>query len=371
MTPLSIAPFEEAIRSGRQRFETLAVSGNKILGYFCTYTPVELIHAANFIPIRLMGEATVTTRADALTPNFICPFLRRTLEDALNGKYKFLSGVVQGYTCDAACGLINIWAENIGGEIFHSLPLPYNDTPEARRFLRSGIWEFAEKLNQAGGRFSEASLEKSLRLYAEIRRAVLALYQLRYDGRLPLNAGEMLTMVQAGFVMRPEDFLEELKKLPATLKNITPSAPCGVPVLVSGSLVETPRILDVLEESGGRVVADDLCTGFRHFHPATGEGDGPVDQLIDRYMRRFPCPARARAVDRASHLIHLTRESGAKGVVFLLQKFCTPHLADLPILFEALKKEGVPGMIFEMEETGLMEGQLRTRLEGFFEMIGD
>jgi hypothetical protein len=25
----------------------------------------------------------------------------------------------------------------------------------------------------------------------------------------------------------------------------------------------------------------------------------------------------------------------------------------------------------EMEESGLMEGQLRTRLEGFFEMIGD
>lgn len=53
----------------------------------------------------------------------------------------------------------------------------------------------------------------------------------------------------------------------------------------------------------------------------------------------------------------------------MLQKFCTPHLADLPILTDELKKAGLPALIFEMDETGSMEGQLRTRLESFFEMI--
>ncbi len=371
MSPVSIIPFREAIKSREQRFESLALNGKKILGYFCTYTPIELIHAAGFLPVRLMGDTTVITKADALTPNFICPFLRRALEDALNGKYGFLSGVVQGYTCDAACGLINIWAENIGGKLFHTLPLPYNDNPAARRFFKSVVLEFVEKMNQAGGRFSETSLEDSLCLYGEIRRLILELYELRYDGRFHLNAGEMLTVVQAGFVMPPREYIEELKKLMAAVKNTEPSVRNGVPVLVSGSLVETPEILDVLEESGGRVVADDLCTGLRHFYPVTGEGERPMDRLIDRYIRRFPCPSRARAVDRAPQLINLIRRSGAKGVVFLLQKFCTPHLADLPILNEALKKEGLPSIVVEMEETGFMEGQLRTRLESFFEMIGD
>ena len=371
MTSISIAPFQEAVRSQKQRFAALASDGEKILGYFCTYTPVELIHAAGFIPMRLMGEATAITKADALTPNFICPFLRRTLEDALNGEYAFLSGVVQGYTCDAACGLINIWAENIGGKLFHSMPLPYNDSPESRRFFRSVALEFAAKLNQAGGRFSEKALEESLHLYGEIRRRMLSLYRLRYDRRLPLSAGDVLTLVQAGFVMPPEEYLAELKRLIDVIKPAEPHAPRGTPVLVSGSLIETPLVLKILEESGGIVVADDLCTGLRHFQPADGAGDSPMERLTDRYQRRFPCPARASAVDRAPYLINLIRQSGARGVVFLLQKFCTPHLADLPILFEALKKEGVPGMIFEMEETGLMEGQLRTRLESFFEMIGD
>ena len=58
-------------------------------------------------------------------------------------------------------------------------------------------------------------------------------------------------------------------------------------------------------------------------------------------------------------------------MVFFLQKFCTPHLADLPVVLDALQAEGVRGLVVEMEETGLNEGQLRTRVESFLEMLGD
>ena len=371
MSPFSTKPFRDALHKAKEKFSLRAKEGKKVIGYFCTYTPIELIHAAGFLPMRLLGEAKVITKADALAPVFVCPYLRRTLEDALNGEYDFLSGVVQGYTCDATCGLVNIWEENISGEIFHQLPLPYNDNPAAREFLRSGIMEFTEKLNQAGGWFSEDFLEKSMDLYGEIRRAVHALYLLRNDDMLPLSAEELLTVVRAGFVMTPEAYLAELKKLSAamTQKHLSIQNE-GIPVLVSGSLIDDPKILHVLEESGGKVVADDLCTGFRHFFPTDGRGASPLDRLVDRYVRRSPCPARARAVDRAPYLMDLIRKSKARGVVFLLQKFCTPHLADLPILNETLKKEKVPSIVFEMEETGTMEGRLRTRMESFFEMMG-
>jgi benzoyl-CoA reductase/2-hydroxyglutaryl-CoA dehydratase subunit BcrC/BadD/HgdB len=70
-------------------------------------------------------------------------------------------------------------------------------------------------------------------------------------------------------------------------------------------------------------------------------------------------------------LIDLARRSGARGVVFLIQKFCTPHLTDIPILGRELKEAGLPSLVIEMEETGVMEGQTATRLQGFFEMMGD
>jgi benzoyl-CoA reductase/2-hydroxyglutaryl-CoA dehydratase subunit BcrC/BadD/HgdB len=69
--------------------------------------------------------------------------------------------------------------------------------------------------------------------------------------------------------------------------------------------------------------------------------------------------------------VDLARGSGAKGIVFFLQKFCTPHLADLPVALDALQAEGLRGLVVEMEETGFNEGQLRTRVESFLEMLGD
>ena len=119
------------------------------------------------------------------------------------------------------------------------------------------------------------------------------------------------------------------------------------------------------------MVGDDLCTGLRAFSPPTGRGEDPIDRLMDRHFKRFPCPARMKAQERAPVLADLANGSHAKGVVFFLQKFCTPHLADLPVVLDTLQAEGVRGLVVEMEETGLNEGQLRTRVESFLEMLGD
>ena len=94
-----------------------------------------------------------------------------------------------------------------------------------------------------------------------------------------------------------------------------------------------------------------------------------MEQLVDRYVNRFPCPARARAIDRSRRITELIKLSGAQGVIFILEKFCTPHLADYPVLTEEFKKNGIPSLLIEMDETWNMEAQLKTRLESFFEMM--
>jgi benzoyl-CoA reductase/2-hydroxyglutaryl-CoA dehydratase subunit BcrC/BadD/HgdB len=143
----------------------------------------------------------------------------------------------------------------------------------------------------------------------------------------------------------------------------------GCPVLVSGSLVERPEVMDIIESCGGHIVADDLCNGLRQIIPVDGHGDAPMDRLIHRYINRFPCPSRSRAVDRSQRLLDILNQSHAKGIIFLLQKFCTPHLSDFPILSDKLKEKGFPSILLEMDESWQMEGQLKTRIEGFFEML--
>jgi benzoyl-CoA reductase/2-hydroxyglutaryl-CoA dehydratase subunit BcrC/BadD/HgdB len=311
----------------------------------------------------------VVEKAYTLVPDFVCPYVRKAVEKGLSGTYECLTGIVQGYTCDVTCGLVNIWEENIGGEVFHLLSLPYLDQPSSRSFLRSGLLELVRELDRAGGSFSMKRLEEALDLYASFRSLMGELYTLRYNRCLPLSAGEFLSVVQAGFITPPERYYPMLLELKKALPGNRSSRGDGIPVLVSGSLIEDGKTLDIIEQSGGLVVADDLCTGLRSFEPADGKGSDPIDRLIDRTMSRFPCPTRSSAEERLDRIMHLKEISGAQAVVFLFQKFCTPHLADHPFLNEGLRRMNVPSIMVEMEEAGINEGQMRTRLEGFFEMI--
>jgi len=313
-------------------------------------------------------------RADHLCPSFVCPYMRTGLERALSGDYKNLFGLIQGYTCDVACGMFNVWKGNIPLDFYHILSLPYGDSPEAKLFFEKELVNLAERLADHGLEISDTALEQSLDIYAEIRRTIQWLYSQRYNGELPLSAGDFYAVIRGIQVMEPERAGELLAGLVSSLGADTTAGTrkqAGMPILLSGSLVEDQDIFDLIERSGGRIVADDLCTGFRHFDPPSGDGRKTIYRLIERYIAHFPCPSRQQARLRTPLLLDLARRSGARGVVFLIQKFCTPHLTDIPILGQGLKDADLPYLVIEMEETGIMEGQAATRLQGFFEMIGD
>ncbi|MBM3148475.1 MAG: 2-hydroxyacyl-CoA dehydratase [Chloroflexi bacterium] len=368
MSPIDLSPFVDAVQERAERLRQYAEK-QKVFGWFCTYTPIELIHAAGFLPVRIYGGATPIKLASTLVPDFVCPYMRTSLERALRGEYKYLSGIIQGYTCDTPCGIINIWEENAGPGLFHSVPLPYNTTESAISFYRQTLTELIQKLASYGGKTDADSLERSLDLYRDIRNCLLHLHQLRFQNRLALSAGEFYTVAEAGFSLPPDVYLKHLHNLISALgeentRNI------GIPVIVSGSLLEDTTVFDLIESAGGKVVADDLCNGYRFCYPADGVGADPTERLIDRYMHRFPCPSRSVIGDRVNHVKELIKQSGAAGAIFLFQRFCTPHLADYPALADELKKDGIPVLQVETDETVSNRGQLKTRFEAFFEMIG-
>lgn len=362
-------PFMEACGNRSERLIRHAEK-QKVFGWFCTYTPIELIHAMGLLPVRIYGGVTTVEQAGALVPNFVCPYMRTSLERALRGEYRYLSGVIQGYTCDISCGMMNIWEENTGLRFFHTVPLPYNPGESARVFYRHTLNGLIDKLTAAGGKIDAASLARSLDLYAAIRGKLLSLYELRLQNIFTPSARDYYTIIEAGFSMPPGEYLKLLNGLVSAVKENKPAPARGLPVMVSGSIVEQLWIFDVLESAGGQVVADDLCNGYRFCHPADGSGAEPMERLIDRYMHRFPCPARSTVQDRVPRVMELVEKSGAKGVIFLFQKFCTPHLADYPALSEALRNHGIAVLPVEMDESGNIEGQIKTRLGAFFEMIG-
>ena len=292
----------------------------------------------------------------------------------MSNELSFLAGIIQGYTCDAACGVVNVLEKNISGDVFEVIPFPYSDNPDSRAYFRSILAAVIERLERIGGSFSEDALLRSLELYNDIRRILAEFYDIRYAGRLPMSARDLWHVIRAGEVTLPEDYLSMLVSLAAEIRETSEDCNGRIPVLVSGSLVEDADIFDMIESFGGRIAADDLCTGLRSIGTAgilkdgATEGD-PMDRLVDSHFARVPCPSRARAEDRLPHLIDGVKRSGSRGVVFLYQKFCSPHLSDFPFLREKLRENNIKTIQVEMDETWTSSGQLKTRMEGFFEML--
>ena len=212
-----------------------------------------MIHAAGFVPVRVSGGATRIEKANTLVPSFVCPYLRASLEHAMNGRYDYLAGVITAYTCDAACGMINIWEENVPAEFFQTIPLPYhtNATCDRRSSARRCVSSPRGLPRPAGPSTIHPSRAPWI-CSGRSARSLRELYELRYDNRLALSGREFYTVLEAGLCLPPEEYLPLMTALVKSAREGNTSGRPGIPILISGSLIEDMRIFDAVEKAGGQ-----------------------------------------------------------------------------------------------------------------------
>lgn len=356
-------------------------SGRKVVGTFCSYAPEEIILAAGAHPWRLFGSGGAIQRADAHLQSYCCSLVRGALEDALAGRTAFLDGVLFPHTCDSIQRLADIWRLNVSFGFHLDLVLPVKLTGDgARRYLIDVLERFRRELGAAlGVTIGDEALQEAIRLTNRIRRAWARIDALAGERPGLLAGADRDALVRAATVLDRNRVATLFAEVAAALERGAADAGeagKGAPaaarkrLVLSGGVCSQPEIHDFIDAAGGVVVGDDLCTGSRAFGTPIDETAAPLAGIADRILARVPCPAKHRGLtDRADHLLKLVRERKAQGVILLLLKFCDPHAFDLPCLKEALDREGIPSLVLEVEDRLPAEGQLRTRLETFVEMI--
>ncbi|MHB9097897.1 MAG: 2-hydroxyacyl-CoA dehydratase subunit D [Syntrophales bacterium] len=359
-----------------------AASGRKIVGTFCSYAPEEIILAAGAHPFRIFGTGEKIRLAEAHLQSYCCSLVRGALEDALGGRLAFLDGVIFPHTCDTIQRLSDIWRLNVSGCFHLDLVLPVKlDTESARLYFVETLSRFREELGKKlGVTISDDDLRGAIVLSNRIRRALTRIYELKSDRPGIMKGSDLHALVRCAMIMdrvRMASLIEETAAVLET-KNAEqsgggPTAVSGPPkkrLIVSGGVCNHPDIYTIIEEAGGAVVGDDLCTGARWFSGLIDEKAEPIAAIAERYRERVVCPAKHRGLtDRADHLVRLAREKRAQGVIFFLLKFCDPHAFDYPYLKETLDREGIASTVIEVEDRLPADGQLRTRFETFVEMI--
>lgn len=351
----------------------LRAQGERPVGVFCSYTPEEILHAAGFTPVRLMGATRNITHADAHLQAYCCSLARTDLDMALAGELEYLEGAVFVQTCDTMMRLSDIWRRNTRFPFHGDLVLPVRMGEETSMpFLEEEVRRFRAAVEAyVGHEVWDDALRESFHVYDRNRHLAERLYAFRAENPGALDGLSATACLVAGFWMRREKHNEILHDLLETLEKAKPAGDGRTPLLVSGSVCTTPDLFELILELGADVVDDDLCCGRRYFDTLLDEGAPPEEALARRMWSRVNCPAKHQSLeDRAERLLAQVKGSGARGVLFYLQSFCEPHLFDVPYLKGRLQEElDVPSLVIESELQSFSRGQLRTRLQAFIETI--
>lgn len=366
------------VRERHNRLREIKRSGKKIIGYFCSYTPEELILASGMHPVRILADPSEQTGpVDAHLQNFACAFARSCLDQYVRGRLDYLDGVVFPCTCDSLRTVSEIIrAQKREGFFYHFLNMPLRvEGGPSMVFYRRELELFREALAGFSGHpAGDDSVRRAVEL-ADANRDLLAkIWDSRRAASPALTGEDCLGIINAAVMMDREELHGSLEKIKAALDSYGggEQGPGPVRLMVIGSVVENPALMRIIESAGSRVVGDDLCTGTRYFTTPVGmaPGEDPLDALARRYLGRVPCPTKHPAAPRLDHINKIIDDFDVRGVVVVLQKFCESHAFDYPMIRDTISGRGIPVILLEVEPAHLAEGQLSTRMEAFVEMLG-
>lgn len=364
--------FKDAVKDVSAIAAGIKKNQKKIIGYLCSYAPEELIYAAGFHPLRLFSSKSDIVLAESHLQAYCCSMVRGVLEDSLSGRLDFLDGTVFPHTCDSIQRMSDIWRMKGKYEFFADVVLPAKlNTQSARVYMVDVLETFKKDLETAAGKeITDIDLQNSIKTFNLIRKNLSAIYALQSQKPGIIKGNDLSAIVKGAMIMDRDTVAALLPVIVTNLEKMDTPEKKGKRIVISGSICDSPAIYSAIEDAGGIIVGDDLCTGQRWFEGNILDHENPMASIADRYMDRMICPAKhISPVARGENIVSLAKKNRASGVIFMLLKFCDPHAFDYPYLKEYLDREGIKNLLIEMDDQQQNIGQLSTRFETFVHMI--
>jgi benzoyl-CoA reductase/2-hydroxyglutaryl-CoA dehydratase subunit BcrC/BadD/HgdB len=364
------------------RAKELKKEGKKIIGYICSFVPLEIITAAGCIPFRVRGNIhEPITRGDTLLETIVCPYYRSCFDLSLKQKYDFLSGMVIPHGCDSMVRSYSAWSYSLPYSYFHFINIPTVCGKSSFEFFDAELNTFRKSLVEfAGKAVTDEDLAKAIRTYNENRNKVRVLYEFR-KANAPLISGTELTMVLTVGSSLPVGEANTLfDQVSAEIGRRKKSPLQGGPrIFIDGACLDNIELIKLVEELGGNVVADTICNGARDYFPRTDVGGDPMDALAHRYLDKINCPKTYREnktgtfegdiESRFGDIGAYAREFKVDGAILYVYKYCDPFGFEVPARKAYYKSINVPLLHLEDVYSAGTIGQLRTRIQAFLEMI--
>ncbi len=380
-TGSGLAAVDKYYRDYGSRARELKQQGKKIIGYLCAFVPLEMITAAGLVPFRIKGDVNEPiTKADTEMETIICPLVRSCFDMALKGHYDFLDGIVIPHACDSICRTYDVWKYTLNLPYSHLINMPHGTDDSSLSFYQELLDTFRTSLSKFAGRgISDQGLAQAVKLYNQNRARVRELYQLRKPSP-PLISGEELTKVLIAAMSLPvEESVKMLGDVTEEVKQRGSLPAKSARIMVVGAQVDNVAFIELIEDSGAWVVADDLCPGGRESLADVDVTDDPIAGIAERYLRKIKCGRTYRErkgsheeylEERFGHMSRMIEDFKVDGVVLYIYKYCDPFGFEVPEIKGYIESKGTPVLYLEDEYSMSTIGRLRTRIQAFLELLG-
>jgi len=346
-------------------------TGNKVVGYFCTYVPEEILYAADILPVRILGSHEPPTVTEPYIFAMYCHLCRDCLAQGLNGRFKYLDGIAEGQSCLHLRQAFNAWRLHIPTDFAYYIHIPHGvQNPHAIPYLTQELALFKKALEDwTGKKITNEDLDRGIRIMNRNRELMRKVYEYRKLDNPKITGLEAMEMVLSSQMVDKEEHNKLLEKLLQELPSRKLDRNPGVRLMIIGSEDDDRVFMRNVEALGATFVVDEHCTGSRYIWDDVVPHEDRLFAIASHYVRRVPCPSKDwPEFTRVEHSVKLAKEFNVKGTLVIQNKFCDPHGIEIPPLREALKSIGVQTYPLEFDVT-VPWGQFRTRVEAFLETL--
>jgi benzoyl-CoA reductase subunit C len=346
-------------------------TGGKVLGYFCTYVPEEILYAAGVLPVRILGSHEPQNVTEPHIFGMYCPFCRDCLAQGLQGRFDYLDGIMISQSCLHIRQAYTSWQLHIPVPFSYYLPMPHNvQSPRAIPYLTAELKRFKEAVEEwTGKEITDQDLRRGIEIVNRNRRLMEEIYEARKEDNPQITGLEAMYMVVSSQMTDKEEHSRILEDVLQELPKRNLDNEDKVRLMILGSEDDDTEFVRMVEGLDAIFVVDDHCTGSRYFQGLVEPNGDPLQAIARRYVQRVPCPTKDWPErTRTRHCLQLAKDWNVQGAILVQQKFCDPHELDFPMQKKTLEDDGIKTLILEFDVT-VPVGQFRIRVEAFLEML--
>ena len=377
--PENFETYPEARKKAFLTMKELKEQGRRIVGVFCTFTPWELILAADAVAVVLcgIGDDNIPA-AEVRLPKNLCPLIKASYGAAVTDKcpfFYFSDMVLAETTCDGKKKMYELMGELKHCHIMQLPPGRYGKG--ALEFWKQEVISVKEDLEQFYGiTITEQKIRDAIHLRNRERKAVLDFFEVARLKPSPITGYEIMTVISSNeFSPDLEEKIAYLEKRPAELKNLYEREYKGKPsrprILITGCPVTgvMDKVIKRIEEMGADVVGYENCCGPREKKDPIDETKDPITAIAEKYLR-VNCSVMSPNPGRLEALGTQIDEYQVDGVVEVLLQACHTFAIESDAVKTFVTREkNIPYLALTTDYSTADQGQIDTRLNAFIEML--